>query len=123
MSIGDATKWHQALGAVTTDNNGNFFIPCNLNVDVEVILGGTSFSMSSADLIGPVSTTNAPLCDSTIVGIPGDDQSGSWILGSNFLRNVRYLPKFELDANVHKVYTVFDFSGNQLRFGQTISGF
>jgi hypothetical protein len=112
MSIADATTWHQALFAkFQTDNNGNFSIACDLNVDLEIILGGTSFSMSSADLIGPVSTTFAPLCDSTIKGIPGDTQSGSWIFGNHFLRNVRYPPKFGLDANIRRSTQFLTFQG------------
>jgi Eukaryotic aspartyl protease len=92
MSIHDATILNQALDPhATPDNNGNFQISCQLlsgTTNLEFVIGGTAFSISPQDFVGP-ETTNG-LCTSYIVGLSTNSNT-SWSFGTGFLRNVTSL--------------------------------
>jgi cathepsin D len=99
----DATILHQEIPGSKTDGEGNFFLPCNTDTEVSVILGGISFQISPKDYVGSQLSTN--LCQSNIVGqLVGNPTQ--WLLGDVFLKNV---------------YTVFDYDHNQVQFGAVAS--
>jgi Eukaryotic aspartyl protease len=89
MSIDDATILNQALDpCATPDNNGNFQISCQLltgTTNLEFVIGGTPFSISPQDFVGP--KTTGGLCKSYIVGL-STNSARSWSFGTGFLRNV-----------------------------------
>jgi hypothetical protein len=94
MSMEDAITFHAALtDQYTTDNEGNFQIPCDIGniVEVSFVFNGNAFPISPLDFIGPSIPTRRGLdngvCMSNIVGRWGNWEN-TWSLGSGFLRNV-----------------------------------
>jgi Eukaryotic aspartyl protease len=87
----DATILHNAIPNSFSDGQGNYAIPCSTTIDIAVIFGGTSFSISPEDYVGAPLNGGTTLCQSNIVG----QQVGTvnqWLLGDVFLKNV--LPLF-----------------------------
>jgi Eukaryotic aspartyl protease len=92
MSIGDATRLNRALDpfALGPDPNGNFWITCTIlsgTTNLEFVIGGTAFSISHQDFVGPEATIGTDVCTSYIVGRSNSSDS-SWSFGTGFLRNV-----------------------------------
>jgi Eukaryotic aspartyl protease len=85
MSLDDAQTFHLALTGDSSNNGSSFSIPCNLTVDVAMVLGGVQFSFSYLDYMDPSSPDGYGMCGSNIIGIT---DLPYWVAGANFLRNV-----------------------------------
>lgn len=101
----DAEALHDAIPGATPksqdddgDDDGYYLVPCDSQVDVQLVISGIAYSISPADYVGASSSSAAGTCTSTIVGQKtfGDHD---WLVGDTFLKNV---------------YTVFDYERNRV---------
>ncbi|KAJ6264298.1 hypothetical protein Dda_0443 [Drechslerella dactyloides] len=97
----DALKIHQSI-AGTQSNGQTFYIPCNTNVNLELVFGGDKYGITPKDYVGDVVDATKNLCLSLIVG-KSVVRDGAWLIGDVFLRNV---------------YSVFDMDGTRIGFGK-----
>jgi hypothetical protein len=114
MSYDDADALHAALSAdYSTDGHGNYFLPCNLNVDLAFAFDGDLFTINPLDYIGGVvQDGSVNKCQSKIRGDAGYDVA--WKMGTGLLRNV--LAPLRLLLISLQVYTVLDYNFNHIWF-------
>ncbi|KAF9586112.1 hypothetical protein BGW38_009563 [Lunasporangiospora selenospora] len=90
-------------GAVTTPENGLWFLPCDGNMDIRITLGTFTVTIPYYD-IAILSTSqkyrNTYYCQSSIVFITKSQISLSeWTLGDSFLKNVYSVFDFGVQSN------------------------
>jgi cathepsin D len=96
MSRGDAQRLHANIKG-SVEKNGEFTIPCDTQVTLQLTISGVTYNMSPDDFVSEPSTTTN-MCESVIASQDKFTED-IWILGSPFLKNV---------------YTVFDFDNNSI---------
>lgn len=106
MPKDDAEKIHDKIEGSKSDDDGNYAVPCDSNMTIELKFNGKKWPMSSKDFLGPELDNDDGFCSTNIQGMDIPNQSKQWILGDAFLKGV---------------YSVFDMDNQKVGFAKKSS--
>ena len=92
----DAKQLHASIPGAEQETDAQWLIPCDTDLDIQLVFSGQGYSISPKDYIG---SKVQSLCESRFVGTQGAGPD-QWLVGDVFMKNV---------------YTLFDF--DQARIG------
>ncbi|KAF4119433.1 Eukaryotic aspartyl protease [Geosmithia morbida] len=75
---------HAVVPGAESDDGTSYTVPCDLDMPLTFIFGGTGFDVSPRDWISPKDSDG--VCTSNIYG--QEAVQGAWLLGDTFLKNV-----------------------------------
>ncbi|KAH9945288.1 acid protease [Epithele typhae] len=85
----DADAVHKLISGAQSDGQGGFVIPCNTNSTVALSFGGTSFDISTKDLVFAQADNTGTNCISGISSGQIIDAT-TWLVGDVFLKNAYF---------------------------------
>ena len=97
----DAKQLHASIPGAVQENDAQWNIPCNTDLDIQFVFSGQGYSVSPKDYVGP--KVGGGLCSSHFVGTQGSGPD-QWIVGDVFMKNVYTLFDFD-EARIGKFYS------------------
>ncbi|KAF2872608.1 aspartic peptidase domain-containing protein [Massariosphaeria phaeospora] len=99
MPLADASALHDLVRG-STNSGETFEVPCDTAAEIQFVLGGTTYGISTKDWVGGPLANG--MCKSNVIGRQAFTADTQWLVGDVFLKNV---------------YAVYDYEENRMGFG------